>query len=273
MPELPEVETTRRGLALHLLGKTIQSLTFMRDGLRFKFPIDLPDHAAGKKITGVNRFSKYIVLELGKNAGGILLHLGMSGRLLVQDAKSYKPAKHDHVLLQIKGGKLLVFNDARRFGVLDFIVPGQSHRLLDTLGLDPFDAELTPQWLLMQTQNKRVDMKALLMDQTVIAGLGNIYVCEALFDARIHPKRIANTLTLSEAKKLVPAIRKVLNAALDAGGSSLRDYKHASGELGFFQDKFKVYGRAGKPCVRCKNPVERIVQSGRSTFLCATCQC
>jgi formamidopyrimidine-DNA glycosylase len=271
MPELPEVETVCRGLRPKLVGRKIVSIRYHRPNLRFPFPKQLPKRAANLTITDVTRHSKYILIHLSDKSR-ILLHLGMSGRLSFHPAKSYTRDTHDHVVITLNRGPLLIFNDARRFGVLDDILPHRSHRLLDTLGLDPFDPTLTPAQLHDMASRLRCDLKAFLMNQKYIAGLGNIYVSEALFRARLLPTRIANRLTLAEAKKLLPAIRKTLDAAITAGGSSLRDYVQVDGELGYFQDKHLVYGREDQPCPRCKTPITRIIQAGRSSFMCEGCQ-
>lgn len=271
MPELPEVETVARGLRGKALGRTIRKVALHRSGLRFPFPIHLEMAVAGQKITGIERRSKYILICLA-DGGQILLHLGMSGRLFFHEGP-YVPAKHDHVQFFLGNDTCLIFNDARRFGVLDYLAPGQdTHRLLDTIGIEPFDEALTPQWLFERFRTRHTPLKNLLMDQRIIAGLGNIYVSEALFEAKLWPERDGATVTLAEMKKLVPAIRKVLTAAIEAGGSSLRDYVQVDGEMGYFQDKFKIYGREGQPCHRCKMPVERFTQQGRSTFACRGCQ-
>jgi len=271
MPELPEVETVARGLRKKAVGHTIEKLVLHRSGLRFAFPIHMAMAVEGQKITKISRRSKYILIHL-KDGGVILLHLGMSGRLFFHK-DDYTPVKHDHVQFYLDNGTCLIFNDARRFGVLDYLEPKQKqHKLLDNIGTDPFDDTLTPQWLLEKFRKRQTPLKNLLMDQKIIAGLGNIYVCEALFESKLWPARLGSSVTLPEMKKLVPAIHKVLKAAIEAGGSSLRDYVQVDGEMGFFQDKFKTYGREGKPCPRCKTPIERFVQQGRSTFACPNCQ-
>lgn len=271
MPELPEVETVARGLRQKAVGRVIRDITLHRSGLRFPFPVHLPLAVAGQKITRIDRLSKYILIRL-KDGSALLLHLGMSGRLFFQP-QPYQPAKHDHVQVFLDNDTCLIFNDARRFGILDYLPPKQkNHKLLDHIGIDPFDETLTPQWLLEKFRKRNTPLKNLLMDQKIIAGLGNIYVCEALFGAKLWPARLGSSVTLAEMKRLVPAIRKVLNAAIDAGGSSLRDYVQTDGEMGFFQDKFAVYGREALPCIRCKTPIQRFTQQARSTFACPNCQ-
>jgi formamidopyrimidine-DNA glycosylase len=271
MPELPEVETVARGLRKKALGHKIKKLVLHRGSLRFPFPPTMAMDVEGQKITSIDRLSKYILMNL-KDGGKILLHLGMSGRLFFHD-DDYKPVKHDHVQFYLDNGTCLIFNDARRFGVLDYLPPKtKTHKLLDTIGIDPFDEQLTPQWLLEKFRTRKTPLKNLLMDQKIIAGLGNIYVSEALYEAKLWPERLGSTVTLAEMKKLVPAIRKVLAAAIEAGGSSLRDYIQTDGEMGYFQHNFKVYGREGKPCLRDKAPIIRLIQQGRSTFACPDCQ-
>lgn len=277
MPELPEVETVCRGLRMKIVKRKIASVVFNRPNLRFPLPKNLPEAAKGKTVQSIERLSKYALIALNDGAK-ILIHLGMSGRLFFHEEKDYTPAKHDHVVFTFEGKAKekplrLVFNDARRFGVLDYLPPAtDTHKLLGTIGVDPFDDALTPAWLMEKLTGRKTPMKNFLMDQKIIAGLGNIYVCEALFRAKISPKRAAGKVTLQEAKKLVTAIRAVLTEAITAGGSSLRDYVQTDGELGYFQSKFRVYGREGGPCTVCKNPITRITQSGRSTFYCAQCQ-
>ena len=272
MPELPEVETVCRGLRMKILKKKIVRLEYRRPNLRFPMPKELPSIAAGKNIKAIERISKYIVIVLN-DGGKILLHLGMSGRLFFHEEKDYAPAKHDHVILTFPNNVRLVFNDARRFGVLDYLPPKtDAHKLLDTVGLDPFDEKMDAGWLFGKLAKRKTPMKNFLMDQKIIAGLGNIYVCEALFRAKISPKRQAGKVKEAEVVLLVKAIRDVLNEAIKAGGSSLRDYVQTDGELGYFQKAFRVYGREDDPCRNCKTPITRITQSGRSTFYCKTCQ-
>lgn len=279
MPELPEVETVCRGLAVKLVGQTIHNVLLHRSGLRQPFPLDFAQHVSGAKVTAITRRSKYALIHLS-NKGVIILHLGMSGRLSFVDAAT-KPGKHDHAVFQFgparqKQGswEQVFFNDARRFGVLDYTTEQQldTHPLLAKLGTDPFSDQVTGPWLFAQLQARKIPMKNALMDQGIVAGLGNIYVCEALFGARIHPLRRSDQVTKAEAGRLVTSMRAVLTKAIDAGGSTLRDYMNTDGGIGYFQTSFKVYGRENEPCSRCRTPIERIVQAGRSTFFCPVCQ-
>lgn len=272
MPELPEVETVCRGLREFAVGHVIEHVTLYRRAIRFPISEHFEAAIEQQNITEIRRRSKYILIQL-QDGGQILCHLGMSGRLLFIKDKAYQPTKHDHAQFTLDNGASIIFNDVRRFGVLDYLAPGQTeHVLLDRIGLDPFSGWVTWQWLYEAFHKRRITVKDILMDQRGIAGLGNIYVSEALFRAGIWPERIANTLTKAEAKKLVPAIRAVLNDAIEAGGSSLRDYVQTDGTMGFFQDKFNVYGRHGKACIQCGAPIEKMTQAGRSTYACSTCQ-
>jgi len=274
VPELPEVETICRGLAPVLEGRRIVQCLLRRKDLRFPFPRGFAQKIQGARITRIERRAKYILLHLD-NGSTVLLHLGMSGRLHRVDAA--RPfAKHDHVILTTDQGNEVRFNDSRRFGILDIMPTAQAdaHKLLRHLGPEPLSEALTPKFLAAALADKKTPIKAALLDQTVIAGLGNIYVSESLFYAGVHPERLAKTLTLAEIKRLVPAIRRVLNAAIASGGSSLRDYVQADGSLGYFQHHFAVYDRAGQPCPGCAcalartGGIQRIVQSGRATYYC-----
>lgn len=272
MPELPEVETVCQGLRARILDKTFAGVTLRRTAIRFPIPPEI-DHITARKITRIDRHSKYILIVLDDNSR-VLVHLGMTGRLFYKQDKTYIPEKHDHVIFHFTGKDgVLIYNDARRFGVVDYLAPSvTSHKLLDVLGIDPLSDALSPEFLLRMFGKKAVSMKTALMDQRLIAGLGNIYVCEALFRSRIHPEREARTLTKPEAKKLDKTIRAVLHDALESGGSSLRDYVQVDGDKGLFQHHFDVYGREDEPCHRCATPIRRIVQSGRSSFFCPSCQ-
>ncbi|MES2206128.1 MAG: bifunctional DNA-formamidopyrimidine glycosylase/DNA-(apurinic or apyrimidinic site) lyase [Pseudomonadota bacterium] len=275
MPELPEVETICRGLTMSLQGAKILKVEARRSGLRFEFPNDLKSKLEGRIFVQMRRRSKYILIDLD-DGNSLILHLGMSGRLLI--AKPNDPvAKHDHVLIECEKEKSLRFNDPRRFGVLD-IYPTEhlmNHRLLKNLGVEALSSDLTLQYLKAMFTSKKTTIKVALLDQRIIAGLGNIYVCEALFWAGISPERSAQTLIEKEIEALIVAIVNVLNAALKAGGSSLRDYVQSDGEQGGFQHQFAVYNREGQHCPRCKEStsltpcIKRITQAGRSTFYCS----
>jgi formamidopyrimidine-DNA glycosylase len=293
MPELPEVETVRRGLLPVLEGKRIAKLDQNRKDLRFPLPADFAARLRGRKIERLERRAKYLLAHL---SGGdvLLMHLGMTGRFTVH-APSSGPArvgkyvhetsadlKHDHVVFHMEQGATVTYNDARRFGFMLLIPEAelQEHPLMHGIGVEPLSADLSPEYLARRAAGKKVDLKAFLSDQRIVAGLGNIYVCEALFRAGLSPLRKAATIATrsgrptERAEKLVAAIRAVLKDAIAAGGSSLRDYRRADGALGEFQHTFAVYGREGKPCGpegRC-GTVKRIVQSGRSTFYCPKCQ-
>jgi formamidopyrimidine-DNA glycosylase len=281
MPELPEVETIVRGLAARLTGRTIVRAALNRPDLRWKLPAGLERRLTGAHVLGFTRRGKYILMRL---AGGdtLLLHLGMSGRILLSPVNSAFPDQrilHEHLVLQTDDGWRVGFVDPRRFGYLDLVPTDaeERHRLIAELGPEPLGEALTPASLSAALAGKRTSIKAALLDQKVVAGLGNIYVCEALFRARLSPRRSAHTIPGARAARLVPAIKATLAEAVAAGGSSLRDYVQPSGELGYFQHAWKVYGRQGEACKRCPGQpdcagIRRMVQSGRSTFYCPRSQ-
>jgi len=293
MPELPEVETVRRGLLPALEGKRIVRLDQNRKDLRFPLPERFAERLRGRKIEKLERRAKYLLAHL---SGGdvLLMHLGMTGRFTVGAPRSGRAgvgeyvheagsdAKHDQVVFHMEHGGTITYNDARRFGFMLLIPEAElnEHPLMHGLGVEPLGRDLTAEYLARRAAGKKVDLKTFLSDQRIIAGLGNIYVCEALFRAGLSPLRKAATIATKtgrpteRAEKLVTAIKAVLNDAVAAGGSSLRDYRRADGALGEFQHTFAVYGREGEPCGpqgRC-GTVKRIVQSGRSTFYCPKCQ-
>ena len=273
MPELPEVETTRRGLALKLEGRRITRIEARRPDLRFPLPKNFARSIQGRRVEALERRAKYILVRLEGDLVW-MIHLGMSGRMVIRAGWPNDIGPHDHVIFATEDGSAVTFNDARRFGMMD-LVPGKKlaeHRLLAGIGPEPLGAEFTPAVLAAALAGKKTPMKAALLDQTVVAGLGNIYVCEALFRAGIHPEKLAGSVKADKLKLLVPAIKAVLGEAVEAGGSSLRDYVQSDGELGYFQTRFRVYDREGEACVTCKSAVQRIVQSGRSTFFCKRCQ-
>jgi formamidopyrimidine-DNA glycosylase len=278
MPELPEVETVMRGLQARLLGRRILRARVNRADLRFPFPPGLAARLTGAEVVGFRRRAKYMLMRL---AGGdsVLIHLGMSGRMLIGPANPNSVVPHEHMVLETDDGWRVGFVDPRRFGAVDLMrtVSEDAHRLLAGLGPEPLEEGFSAAVLSAALAGKRTPIKAALLDQGVVAGLGNIYVCEALFRAGISPKRLAHTVAGARAARLVPEIKATLAEAIAAGGSSLRDYVQPDGELGYFQHAWKVYGREGEPCAHCPGPpacpgIRRIVQSGRSTFTCPRTQ-
>lgn len=282
MPELPEVETVRRGLEPVMAGRVIERAQVNRPDLRWPFPGRMAERLTGARIEGLRRRSKYILADLSTGET-LLIHLGMSGRMLISGATVGEfhhphpvPAKHDHVVFDMEGGARVTFNDARRFGAMDLMPTAttEAHPLLAVLGPEPLGNDFHADYLADRLRGRATPIKSALLDQHLVAGLGNIYVCEVLFRAGIHPARLAREVTEEEAQRLVPLIRDVLAEAIEAGGSSLKDYRQADGELGYFQHCFRVYDRAGQICATpgCGTTLQRIVQSGRSSFFCPTCQ-
>jgi formamidopyrimidine-DNA glycosylase len=287
MPELPEVETVRRGLAPVMEGKRFAKVEVRRGDLRWPLPKGFAQKLNGKTVQGLGRRAKYLLADL--SSGDVLLmHLGMSGSFRVgKDSapgiyyhERSKSTAHDHVVFHMSNGATVTFNDPRRFGSMKLVSRArlEDEPLLRSLGPEPLGNEFDAAMLAKACAGKKTSLKAALSDQRVVAGLGNIYVCEALFRARLSPKRIASTLAdrigkpNERAEKLVDAIKAVLKDAIEAGGSSLRDHRRADGSLGGFQHNFRVYDREGEPCPSCKGKIKRIVQGGRSTFYCPSCQ-
>jgi formamidopyrimidine-DNA glycosylase len=272
MPELPEVETVCRGLAATLVGRRIVRVDQRRPDLRWPLPDRFAARLAGRRVQSVGRRGKYILIGLD---GGLtwMVHLGMSGRFIVTESGAMPDGTHDHVLARLDDGRLVRFNDVRRFGMMDLIAAQAlaAHPLIAGLGPEPLDGGFDAAVLDAALAGRHGPIKAALLDQRLVAGLGNIYACESLFHAGISPRRRAYTVPGRRSRRLVSAIRRVLEEAIAAGGSSLRDYVQASGELGYFQHRFAVYDREGEPCPGCDcgRGVRRIVQSGRSTFYCA----
>lgn len=269
MPELPEVETTVRGLERVLKGRRIVRVEARRPDLRRALPDDLGQRLTGATVTGLSRRAKYGVIDTDRG-DSLVFHLGMSGHWRIAPKEI---EKHDHFLIETDEGMTLALNDARRFGSLDLI---ETSRLAEwptfkPLGPEPFN--LTPEGLKAALKGRKAAIKLLLLDQRIVAGLGNIYACEALFRARIHPKRAGGSVSLERLRRLVPAIREVIEEAISAGGSTLRDFVSPDGELGYFSKRFDVYDREGKPCRgACGGTVRRVVQGCRSTFYCPSCQ-
>ena len=290
MPELPEVESVRRDLEPALEGRRITRVLTRRGDLRVPFPKDFARRVEGRRVRAVKRRGKYLLVEL-EGDETLVMHLGMSGRFTLhrRGANDTPPrfarkaaddgsgeGLHDHVIIETEDGARMVYTDHRRFGLMVLVhtsVLG-SDPLFKGMGPEPLGDDFTPARLSAALKGKRTPIKSALLDQRVVAGLGNIYVCEALHRAGISPKRLAASVAGTRAERLVPAIKEVLHDALSAGGSTLRDYARAGGELGFFQDQFTVYDREGARCStpNCKGKVRRLTQAGRSTFYCSTCQ-
>lgn len=272
MPELPEVETVCRGLSAQLLGKRLAWVDLRRPDLRFPIPPELPARLTGRRVESIRRRAKYIIMDFDEDVA-LLAHLGMSGRMTVSNGVPNEFLPHDHLILVADDGVCVRFNDPRRFGMLDLLVRGEEnkHRLLADIGPEPLDAAFTGAVLAKAIEGKMTPIKAAILDQKIVAGVGNIYACEALFQAGLSPARLAGSLTGAQANKLVAAIKDVLTRAIAVGGSSLRDHVQVSGELGYFQHAWAVYGKEGEPCpgCTCKEGVQRLVQSNRSTFYCA----
>ena len=292
MPELPEVETVRRGLEPALVGRVIARVDLRRKDLRFPFPADFRERLEGARVSALTRRAKYMLAATDRG-DRLILHLGMTGRFTVLRAggdvivpgafyddvaaEGTADGPHDHVVFHLDDGTRIVYSDHRRFGLMDLERPGERHRLLAEIGVEPLGNELSGEFLRAAFKGKAAPLKAALLDQRIIAGLGNIYVCEALHRAGLSPKRKAATLGKAKdarADDLVRHIRDILAEAILAGGSTLQDYRNAAGETGAFQQRFRVYDREGEPCLTpgCGGTVKRIVQAGRSTFLCPSCQ-
>ncbi|WP_439633978.1 bifunctional DNA-formamidopyrimidine glycosylase/DNA-(apurinic or apyrimidinic site) lyase [Glycocaulis sp.] len=290
MPELPEVETVRRGLIPAMEGRRILSARVNRPDLRFAFPERMAERLTGTQVERLDRRAKYLLVRLGSGET-LLMHLGMSGRfsILAEDmarqpgdfvyAPPANPA-HDHVVLDLEGGVRVTYNDPRRFGFMTLFDTGEeaANPYLAQLGPEPDSNLFSGPHLAAALKGRRSPIKTALLDQRVVAGLGNIYVCEALWRARISPKRQAYTIAGERAERLAVAVRNVIAEAIEAGGSTLRDYAGADGALGYFQHRFDAYGREGEPCrggagnEGCGAPIVRLVQQGRSTFYCPSCQ-
>jgi len=291
MPELPEVETVRRGLASAMEGKRITRVEVRRGDLRWPLPKDFAQRLEGKTVTSIGRRAKYLIVDL--SSGDVLLmHLGMSGSFHVFHGKNkqvgryyhehQKHLAHDHVVFHMASGAIVTFNDPRRFGSMKLIPRAklEDEPLLSALGPEPLGNAFDAAMLANACEGKKTSLKAALLDQRIVAGLGNIYVCEALHRAHLSPRRPARTIAgrtgapNERAERLVDGIKAVLNEAIKAGGSSLRDHRLTDGELGMFQHRFRVYDREGEPCrtAGCRGTVRRVVQNGRSTFYCPVCQ-
>ncbi len=282
MPELPEVETVMNGLRPSMEGGVISQAHVRRPDLRWPFPDNMAERLTGARVMKLRRRSKYILADLDTGET-LLVHLGMSGRMTVsgdplgQFAHEHpSQEKHDHVVFDMESGARITFNDPRRFGAMDLLPTdtAEAHKLLQVLGPEPLGNDFHDSHLIAAFKNKKSPVKSALLDQRIVAGLGNIYVCEALFRAGISPMCVSKEISVDDISQLVVVIREVLRDAIAAGGSSLKDFRQANGELGYFQHTFDVYGREGQPCKResCVGNVQRVVQSGRSSFYCDQCQ-
>jgi len=289
MPELPEVETVRLGLLPVMEGHVLTDVEMRRGDLRIPFPKNFVARTKGRKITALRRRAKYLLADLDSGET-LVIHLGMSGRMSVYaEGKQRRigsyvydkapegagTGKHDHVVFETDSPARIIFNDHRRFGLMTLVNTGtlEDDKLFRDIGVEPLSAKFNTAYLAKVLDGKKTPIKSALLDQRLIAGLGNIYVCEALFRARISPKRLAGSVSKERLAPLAAAIKKVLKDAIAAGGSTLRDHAQATGDPGNFQHRFLVYGREGKPCkLNCPGTVKRIVQAGRSTFYCPKCQ-
>lgn len=275
MPELPEVETTMRGIAPHIKNRTIIKVEQRRKDLRFPFPKNFVSRLEGATIASLSRRAKYILVHLDSGET-LVIHLGMSGSLVFRE----RTRKHDHVVFTFDDGLRLVFNDPRRFGLMDLVKDTKTHKLFLHLGAEPLEKAFNSVTLEDSLRNKKTPIKTAIMDQTVVVGVGNIYASESLFLAKISPLRPANSLKKNEYQALVDAIKLILKAAIKSGGSTLRDFVRSSGDAGYFQHQFNVYGRENKPCLCAAKHgiltitplVKKIVQQGRATYYCSTCQ-
>jgi formamidopyrimidine-DNA glycosylase len=271
MPELPEVETVKRSLEKQVLNRVIEKVYISDKRLREPYPKGLQNILKGREITKIERRSKYLLIDVG--AEYLVVHLGMSGKILYQN-KNYKLQKHDHFILYFEDASLMVFNDARRFGVVDLVKKNKlnQHKLFKHLGIEPLTKDFDGKYLKEKLQNKNIAIKQAIMDAKNLVGVGNIYASESLFRTNINPKTSAKDISLKKLDDLSKNIQIVLKEAIKSGGSTLRDYVRSDGDIGYFQHSFKVYGRENQPCFYCSTSIKRIVQKGRSTFYCPNCQ-
>ncbi|MEM1263898.1 MAG: bifunctional DNA-formamidopyrimidine glycosylase/DNA-(apurinic or apyrimidinic site) lyase [Pseudomonadota bacterium] len=269
MPELPEVETTRRGIEPHLRERTVTSAIVRERRLRWPIPREFEARLTGQTITAVRRRAKYLIVETA--AGSALMHLGMSGSLRIVD-ESTPLKKHDHVDVALDSGRILRYHDPRRFGSMHWLEPNASHPLLDELGPEPFDPEFDGDYLHRLAKGRRVSVKVFIMNAKVVVGVGNIYASEALFRAGIDPRRAAGRVSVQRYRRLAEAIRATLGEAIEVGGTTLRDFYGGDGEPGYFRQKLLVYERGGEPCRVCGTTIRRVVLGQRATYFCPNCQ-
>ena len=272
MPELPEVETVKRGLEAAIIGAVIEKVVLRRGGLRSLFPANFAEKLEKRTIKAINRRAKYLLFYFD-NGLVLIAHLGMTGRFSVSSKSPDEYATHDHVVFTLSDGRCVIYNDTRRFGLMDLCEQKEvtTHKLLAELAPEPLEDGFTPEYLQKALAKKAIPIKVAIMDQKIVVGVGNIYASEALFMTGISPLTPANE-TMDKIPELIKNIRKVLNASIVSGGSTLKDFAHVSGESGYFQHNFLVYGKEGKPCNKCKTSITAIRQAGRSSFYCAKCQ-
>ena len=268
MPELPEVEVSRMGISPHMIGQTIKAFVFRTPKLRWDIPQELK-LLEGQVIRNIRRRAKYLLIDTDQ--GTAIVHLGMSGSLRVLDA-DFPAAKHDHVDLKLTNGKVLRYNDPRRFGAWLWSAPNESHTVLDHMGPEPLTEEFNAEYMADKAKGKRVAVKQFIMDNKVVVGVGNIYASESLFSAKIHPLRATGSLTAIEWSCLVTEIKQVLKTAIDQGGTTLKDFSQVDGKPGYFAQELKVYGRSGQLCLNCSSEIEELKIGQRNTFFCSKCQ-
>jgi formamidopyrimidine-DNA glycosylase len=269
MPELPEVETSRRGIEPHIVGQCISTIVIRQRRLRWPISKDVDKLLPGATVTSVDRRAKYLLINT--TAGTAIIHLGMSGSVCIVNADT-PAAVHDHFDLVFSNGKSLRFRDPRRFGSLHFSTDAKQHKLLCNLGPEPLSDEFSADYLWSMSRGRRVSVKQFIMNAAMVVGVGNIYASESLFNSGIHPQRAAGRISLQRYVKLTAAIKEVLAKAIEAGGTTLRDFYGGDGEAGYFQQELQVYGRDGEPCRICNTPVSVVVLGQRSTFYCKKCQ-
>lgn len=269
MPELPEVETSRLGIAPYCVNHKITHILVREPRLRWPVELSIGKKMVGQTITQVERRGKYLLLVTG--IGQLMIHLGMSGSLRVL-SRITEPGKHDHIDITLSSGNVIRFNDPRRFGSVIFNSQGELHPLLSRLGVEPLSDEFTPELLYQICHQRKAAIKSVIMNSRLLVGVGNIYAQEALFRAGIHPARAANKIAMARLARLTEMIKQVLNEAIEAGGSSLNDFTSAEGRPGYFQHTFQVYGRGGKPCKQCQSKLKQMVIAQRTTVYCCRCQ-
>ncbi len=272
MPELPEVETICRGIEQHIIGKKILSITTSNKNLRLPFPKNFTD-LQEQKILSVVRRARYILINI-THKKILLVHLGMSGKLLYLENLPKKLAKHDHFVMCFVDGSCLIYNDPRRFGLVDLVDEDRinQHQMIKNLGPEPLGDEFNSKYLGEKLKGKKINIKTVMMDNVIVVGVGNIYINESLFESKISPLKAAGSLNLKQLEILVKNIKNILGRAIKQGGSTLRDYVQLNGDIGGFQFDFKVYGRDNKDCLVCSSKIKKVKQNGRSTFYCGNCQ-